>query len=151
MSKNNKTAFLVINIWGPIIIGTIIYYLISPDVLFVEWIDTFLGKVMHISCIDSSFWLVKFIRNYMLDMMWGYALVFALYFIIGNNSADLLKIFVIAFTLSAVMEILQLTPFVEGTFDVLDIIVEFLAEVVAVFIIKKYFLEEVQKRYEKRD
>lgn len=48
------------------------------------------------------------------------------------------------------MEILQLTPFVEGTFDVLDIIVEFLAEVVAVFIIKKYFLEEVQKRYEKK-
>ena len=82
---------------------------------------------------------MQFVRNYFLDMMWGYALVYALYLFTGNDTAELMKILIIAFIFSAIMEVLQLTPFVRGTFDIFDIIVEFLAEVSAVFIIKKYF------------
>jgi hypothetical protein len=83
-----------------------------------------------------------------LDMMWGYALVFALYFIMGNNAAGLTKLIMIASFFSTVMELLQLTPFVRGTFDVLDIIVEILAEATAVFIIKKHFMEEFHNEKE---
>ena len=69
-------------------------------------------------------------------MLWGYALVFAIFFVLGNNAADIWKSFIIAFSFSTVMEYLQITPFANGTFDICDIMFEFLAEVVAVFIIK---------------
>jgi len=85
---------------------------------------------------------MRFVRNYLLDMLWGYALVFALSLFTGNNTAEIRKIFIIAVIFSAVMEILQLTSIAKGTFDVFDIIVEFLAEVTAVFIIKKHYSEE---------
>jgi hypothetical protein len=39
------------------------------------------------------------------------------------------------------MEIIQLTPYVAGTFDVLDVVVEILAEIGAVLIIKKHCSE----------
>ena len=69
-------------------------------------------------------------------MLWGYALVFTLYFILSNNTANLKKIFFIAFVFSTSMEILQLTSFATGTFDFLDILFEFLAEIFAVLVIK---------------
>lgn len=78
-------------------------------------------------------------------MLWAYALVIALFFVIGNNTVSVLKILSIAFSFTVILEILQITPIAEGTFDFYDIVVEFLAEVIAVLIIKKYFLEERRK------
>ena len=93
--------------------------------------------------------MMKFVRNYLLDMMWAYALVFTLFFIMGNKTAELLKILTIATVFSAGIEILQLTPFVRGTFDILDIIAEFFAGIAAGFIIKYNFHKEEKRRYEK--
>lgn len=140
MKKGKKIVFLILNVLVPILLGTIIYYLISPEVMFVQQIDKIFGYRVHINGINLNNVIIQFVRNYLLDMMWGYALVFALFFIIVNNTAELMKIFIIAFAFSAIMEFLQLTSFVRGTFDIFDIIVEFLAEVTAVFIIKKHFL-----------
>lgn len=124
------------NICLPILIGIVIYYVISPDVIFVQKIDALFGREVHAikTNIDSVF--LKYIRFYLLDILWGYSLVFALYFVTGNNTAELMKILKIAFVFSAIMEILQLTSIVKGTFDVIDIIMELLAEIIAVFIIK---------------
>lgn len=74
-------------------------------------------------------------------MCWAYALIFSLYAALGNNAANLKKIFLVAFVFSAVMEFLQLTPLVKGTFDVFDILCETLAEGIAVFVIN-YAQEE---------
>jgi hypothetical protein len=68
------------------------------------------------------------VRNYLPDILCGYALVFSLAFIFGNNAVQIEKIFIIAFSFSVAMKLLQLMPSVHGTFDVLDIVVEFLAE-----------------------
>lgn len=125
----------MVNIVLPLLLGSVIYYLYSPDVLFVRSIDSTTNLNFHIK-IDGSVWVFLFVRNFFLDMLWAYALVFMLYYLIGNNTANLRKIFLIAFSLSVAMEILQITPIVEGKFDLCDIAVEFLAEVVAVFIIK---------------
>lgn len=130
------------NILVPIIIGAAIYYVISPNVIFVQQLDSLLAREIHVNTAYSNIPIIRFVRNYLLDMMWGYALVFALFLFTGNNAAEIRKIFIIAVIFSAVMEILQLTSFAKGTFDVFDIIVEFLAEVTAVFIIKKYYSEE---------
>lgn len=130
-------TIIVLNIMIPIIVGTMIYYVLSPEVIFVKQIDHFIGNGFHISSINTGNILFRFIRNHFLDMLWGYALIFGLFLVSGNNIADLKKIFLTAFLFSAVMEILQMTPVARGTFDIFDILVEFLAEIAAVFIIKK--------------
>lgn len=61
-----------------------------------------------------------------------------------SNVAETVKVFWIAVVFSAVMEIFQLTTRVYGTFDVWDILVEVLAEVAAIFIIKIHFKEEIK-------
>ena len=146
---NKKKGFLILNILIPLLIGFFTYYYFFPNVFFVKKIDTILNINHYFHSTNSDFLIVKFIRNYMLDMIWGYALVFSLSLIIDNNTADLLKIFIIASLFSAIMEILQLTPIVEGTFDILDIFVEFFAEVSAVFIIKTFSWGG--KKYEKEN
>ncbi|MGN0342226.1 MAG: hypothetical protein ACI4DO_05470 [Roseburia sp.] len=137
MKKNRDRLFLVINILLSIMAGAIIYYMISPEVLFVQQIDGFIGKGFHVDAPAGSRWLLSLVRNYVPDMMWGYALVFALCLISGSDyGAELRRIFVVAAIFSAVMEALQLIPGVHGTFDVWDIVAEVIAEGVAVFIIR---------------
>ncbi len=137
IERKKEKRYLLVNIIIPILLGAVIYYLFSPDVLFVKRIDSITGLNFHIRIVENSNLLFSFIRNFFLDMLWAYALVFALFYIIGDNTASLLKVFLIAFLFSSAMEILQITSIVKGTFDFYDILVEFLAEIVAVFIIKK--------------
>ena len=137
MNKCVKTKIFIINFLFPIFIGTIIYYFMFPDVIFVKYIDAITGGGLHFDLFPMDHMIGRFLRNYLLDMLWGYALVFALFYVLGNNAACLRKTFLTAISFSAAMEILQITPAVKGTFDVLDIGVELLAEVIAVLIIKK--------------
>lgn len=76
------------------------------------------------------------------NMMWGYSLVFALFRIIGNTAASIWKVFWVAFPFSAVMEMVQKASFFPGTFDVFDIAVEFLTEIIAACIIYKLYSRE---------
>lgn len=135
-----KTIFLAANIIVPLFVGMFLYYISSPDVIFVKHIDDFFNKGSHLLYLEVRTEIFIFLRNYFLDMLWGYALVFSLHFMNGNNTAELKKVFAIAFAFSAVLEILQLISS-RGTFDVFDIIVEFLAELIAVFVIKNYTKE----------
>lgn len=142
---NKKTnIIIVLNCLIPLLIGTVIYYFFSSDVIFVKHIDEIIRCRVRFDSMLEGNWILRFVRFYVLDMLWAYALVFALHFLIGNNTANLKKVFLIAFAFSTTMEILQLTSLAEGTFDYLDIFFEFLAEVLAVFIIKNT-LEEVLK------
>jgi hypothetical protein len=131
---------IMINIFLPLLIGAIIYYLISPEVIFVKQIDSFFGSGLHVPNAATGNLIVKIMRNYLLDMMWGYALFFTLFYLLGNNAANLGKTFLIAVPFLVTVEMLQLTPIAKGTFDVCDILVECLAGIIAAFIIKKHFL-----------
>lgn len=134
--KKHKDLFIILNFVIPLLVGTVIYYFISSDVFFVKFIDNIIGKGIHFTSLVNTNFLIRFIRFYVLDMLWGYALVFALYFIIGNDAAKLWKILFIAFVFSCAVELFQIASFSTGTFDIADIAFEFLAEVLAVFIIK---------------
>lgn len=142
-----KRLFWIINVLAPLLMGALLYYVFSPDVIFVRCIDSFLGrKGIHINYIDyidySGTVILRFVRNYLLDMIWAYTLVFAMSFILCNNAAEIMKMMIIIVCFTVVMEMLQCTNLVNGTFDILDIVVELLAEFIAVFIIKKYFFME---------
>ena len=133
--KGNKA--LIFNMIIPIFIGGVIYYIMSPDVLFVKLIDGLIGESLHIFQVYEDNVILRVIRNYFLDMLWGYAFVFALFLVFGNDTAKLKRIFILAFIFTIAMEFLQLSSIAGGTFDVWDIAAMFLSEVLAVFVIKK--------------
>lgn len=128
-----KNVFIMLNIIIPILAGSSLYYLLSPNVIFVKSIDDIIGTLHTLNTNNNMF--LSFIRCYFLDMLWAYALVFALFFILQHSKASLTTTFFTAFLFSTFMEILQLTDFAGGTFDVIDIAVEGVAEAIAIFII----------------
>jgi hypothetical protein len=135
-----KKVLLVANIIVPLLLGALFYVIVAPDVIFVNVLGSLIGSNSAIISQPETF-LDYFVRYYMMDMLWGYSLVFALFFCFGNNAA-VKKAFIIAFIFSTAMELVQLTSFVPGTFDVWDIVMEGVAEVIAAFIIKTHFYEE---------
>lgn len=138
--KNNYKKIAVLNIVIPLIVGAIIYYLLSPNVIFVDVVNRIIGEGWHYPSLVKKYFIIRYIRFYFLDMLWGYSLVFTLHYFFDNNTANLKKIFIIAFIFSVLMEVLQVTSLTNGTFDLLDILHEFIAEVFAVFIIKNLFM-----------
>ena len=137
--------FFVANIIVPLLLGVTIYCLTSPDVIFVE-AARLLWRMPMLSgqgIVHEGIW--QFIRYYLLDVLWAYALVFALCFSIGNNAAKAKIAFVIAILFSTVMEVIQISPIIPGYFDFLDIIVEVMAEAFAALIIKRHY-EEVSNK-----
>ena len=46
--KTKKLDFLIINAFMPIVLGGLIYYVISPDVVFVKNIDAFLDIIKRL-------------------------------------------------------------------------------------------------------
>lgn len=128
-----------------------------------KWADAYLGlkiSLKNTEVVYSCFFL-RLVRNHLMDMLWGYALVFALFFLCDRNSckdahshekdvnktvtSDLRKIFAISGIFSAMLETCQLLPGVQGTFDLWDILLELLAELLAVFMIKNYYVAFVEE------
>ncbi len=137
----SRKKIMFLNIICPILVGALIYCMLSPDVIFIRKIADFIDWIyMPVFQTDCTF--LKLVRNYLPDMMWGYSLVFSLFCIIGNNVADVRKVFWLAVPFTATMEIMQKTSFVPGTFDVFDIFTEFLAEAIAACIIYKLYSRE---------
>jgi VanZ family protein len=147
----SKYVKFILNIIIPLAIGGIVYYITSPDVIFVQRLDDILGVVRDSEeTMHSGEIFRTFLRNYFLDMLWAYSLTFCIYILVDNNTESVYRTMTIAFTFSLAMELLQLTNTVKGTFDVADILVEFIAIVIAVFIIKyKRFTLRRNEDYEK--
>ena len=136
-----RRIFIAANITIPLLLGAVIYFLTSSDVIFVEAVRS-LGGVPFQSEQDIALGgICQVIRYYLLDILWAYALFFSLYFVIGKGAANLRTALIIAIVFSSVMEIAQLISIVPGYFDGLDIVVEVLAEVFAALIIKKQYEE----------
>ena len=139
MKKHNSIC-IILNFTVPILVGAIFYYLLSSDVIFVRLIDERIGGGLHFPSLLANGYVVKYVRFYLLDMLWSYALVFSLHYIWGNNTARLKWILGMAFIFSAGMELLQLTSFVKGTFDILDILFEVVEQ-------RQKFLGDLADRY----
>ena len=136
-----KKAFCIFNIIFPLLVGAVIYWFTSTDVIFVEAVRSIWGRPKHTGIGNIGGGIARLVRYYMSDILWAYALVFALYLTVGSNAARVKTAFVIAVVFSAVIEVIQLSPVIPGTFDVIDILVETTAEAIAALIIKKQYEE----------
>ncbi|MGN1405114.1 MAG: hypothetical protein ACI4WM_02485 [Erysipelotrichaceae bacterium] len=104
----NRRRILLLNIFIPLASASLIYYLFCPEVIFVKNI---------VFSIPSNP-LFTLVRNYFMDMCWAYALTFSIFYIINNR----MKTFAVSAVFSILIEVLQLTPLISGTFDIVDII-----------------------------
>lgn len=139
MDRRKERLFISANIAIPVIAGAVIYYLFCPNVIFVRALDCIFAKMAEIRNICSvNINAVSFFRNYFLDMLWSYALVFAVFIFLKESRNSLRKTFVITAVFAALLELMQAIPAVSGTFDWLDILAEILSEVIAIIFIKMH-------------
>ena len=134
---SNEKGRIILNIVLPIIVGTLIYLMITPSVIFIKDIGVITGRDIHQSKIAADLPFINMIRFYLPDMLWGYALMFALFLSSGRDRKLLRLVFFLAAVFSVIMECLQLLPAVPGSFDPFDMAVEILAEFLALIIINK--------------
>jgi hypothetical protein len=134
----------------PLVAGVCTYIVLSPDVFFLEKLECLLDIRIHFSAISNDHVLLILFRNYFPDMMWAYALVFGIFGAYGGHTAAWAKALIVSLVFSAFLELMQLTAFVPGVFDIFDIAAEWLAEAAAVLVIQKNN-REVSQHDQKKD
>ena len=140
MTKNNQKQklFIVLHFILPLFMGACIYFIIDPNTEFAKGVYRVWGWKSEVGFVKRGI-LSTFLRNYALDMLWGYALVFALYYANGCNAAKIPHIFCASFLFSILMELFQWIEIAEGVFDFADIVVEGIAEGIAAYVLRLFF------------
>ena len=126
-SIKKRTVFFVINVAIPLVIGLLLYLFIRKDSFISGAFERISGisVSVHLENVDSKI-IVRFIRNYLADIIWAYAVTSALLLIHDTAGYSELKIVLICLTVELIMEVIQVVnPFF--TFDWIDILVEFIA------------------------
>lgn len=133
MNWKNKVILILVTVFLPLTIGTILYYIFCPEVWFVQKIN----QLFYIK-IPVGLWTFtdrgsKFIRYYLFDFLWAFGLVNALDILCGRNMRSMVLAVSITTMLGAFLEYMQLIGLAKGTFDIFDIFAVLLGAVVGVF------------------
>ncbi|MBQ1390029.1 MAG: hypothetical protein IIY78_10480, partial [Clostridia bacterium] len=103
-------------------------------------IDRIIGTHYMTIDIEIDHPVLRFARNYLMDILWSCSLSSAIGLIIGTSGKITLCI-ITSSGFIVIMEMIQIFSFVPGTFDVWDIVVELLSSVITLFIDKKGAVE----------
>ena len=131
----NRRLFYWVNIIAPLLFGAAVYLYWRPDTYLSRLVFHFL-HISHRTAAGRPVGIYRFIRYYLCDILWVYALVFSLAFYSGRHS--LVMAYAAAAAFAVVTELLQLLPRAPGSFDILDIIVELIVCTITIFIIYSY-------------
>ncbi len=131
-----KNVFFGSNVLLPIIVGTFAYLLCRPDTYVSAMIYHLIG-FDDITVYIPSLTVSRFIRFYFADIMWGYALIYALYYFQDEKTFNHIPL-VVGISFEVLIELFQLLPMINGTFDVMDIILEAIASIIAYYLIMKW-------------
>lgn len=133
----------------PLIAGLELYLVFRPD----TYISRFLSSTGNLSIagnmlITDSPWFCYLSKNYLPDLCWAFSLEACLAVIFHNSERMIINSLIISAVFLSLMETLQVTPLIPGTFDVFDIGIELAAIVFSGIIINL-----LRKRcfYEKND
>ena len=128
----SEKRLLILNIVVPLAVGALIYYILFPDIIFVKAIDNLSGVSFHIPVkLNNAF--VRCLRFYLLDLLWAYSLMSLVSMMFKESKA----VYAISFVFIIAMEMIQMVPGIPGTFDVIDIIIEMIAGLIAIRINKR--------------
>lgn len=117
----------------PLFLGTILYYLFCPNTFFVIYIDKLIGRGFHFN-IDLNNYVIKILRSYLFDFLWAYALMETIILLIRPQKVELFIYFIVVALFEILMECIQMSDKVRGTFDVYDILLEIIVNVFVLLI-----------------
>ena len=130
-----KNLFLFFNTFFPLLIGFAIYLFCYQNTYINTTVENILGFSLPYFYFDNAFY--RFSTCWACDTLWAYSLTFALFSCFKNFNKSWLITCVLSILFSLIIELLQLTNIINGTFDIWDIIMEFSAIIIAVIILKK--------------
>lgn len=125
-----KSAFCVINILLPLILGAIIYILLRPKTIISHMFYSAFSVTPKYFGTNA---LSLFFKNYFCDFLWSYSLTFSLLEITKYTLASMLT----AFALGCAFEIAQCFSVISGTADILDVFIECAGTIIAFIIFKR--------------
>lgn len=114
----------------PLILGTIIYVCDRPASYISRQVYSLSGFRSNIHIFP------EIIDNHFPDFVWAYSLMYVVYLAIGIYKKNLKLSLVISVLFAVILEIIQLFQHNMFTFDVIDIVVEIAAVLLASGIIK---------------
>lgn len=101
---------ILLNIILPIVVGFALYYAFFPEVIAVDWINSFLGFGFHTDLIERENIIVQFARWYLLDALWAYAFASSIYMFVDAGKRGAL----LAISFCTALELLQLSSYIRG-------------------------------------
>lgn len=128
MKRKILTVFA--NIFLPLAVGLCIYLLFYNG----TYINSILGIEFGFE-LNSAFGV--FIKSWLCDILWAYALTNSLYFVLGGFKHKIFVSAIVSICFATTFELLQLFGKVKGTFDILDIAFQIVAVILAAVLIKR--------------
>ena len=108
--------------------GALIYCLLREEVIFTKLLNLFSFNVSTIQLPDNP--VLDFIRYNLPDALWAIALMLT-----AKNFSGTLR--AIALATPAILELLQLTPLIKGTFDIIDLVIYLIISTIFIILWKK--------------
>ena len=138
MIKRKKLLFWIINMAVPLLLGLVIYLLWTADTYVSVTVRALFrnAALPEIPLLEVNHLMSKLARNYLCDICWAYSLVFCIVPFVGLSEKQIRISVLLASLFAAAIELMQYFRFFGGTFDVLDVIVEIIACIVAGMMIK---------------
>lgn len=128
MRKN--LTLISLNIFLPLTVGLCIYLLFYKG--------TYINSVLGISLdLQAKTFLGIILKSWVCDFLWAYSLANALYFCLFAFEKKILISAILSIVFATAFELFQLFGIVVGTFDILDIIFQIVAVLIAVTLIKR--------------
>lgn len=124
-----RIIFFCINTFVPLASGICFYALFTQD--------TYISTILETSTImpaKSPFFVLC--RYYLCDMLWSYALMYTLCVLSSITGYGIANLFLKCIAFEAAFELLQHFRIISGTCDILDIVLECIANLLAIAIWK---------------
>ncbi|MGN0346707.1 MAG: hypothetical protein ACI4DU_05420 [Lachnospiraceae bacterium] len=128
-----KMSSFVCFVLLPIVFGTAFYVLFCPEVRFVKMIYEMahLQISRKITTNDIGY---RLLRYYLMDFLWAFSLMAAVQILFATKKGYH-RFFFLVLVFEIGMELAQLFPGIRGTFDICDIFVEALANILVIKIL----------------
>ena len=145
--KVRNMIFYLLNIVIPLLLGLTFYLFFSPAAHVSQWVYEKLKLETLQPATTFGRWIGRqlFLRNFFCDACWSYALSFSVSGALGGKGKRLVLSLMISILFCFALEFAQLLPYVDGTFDGLDILVELLICCIAHLLIYIYYAKEKLK------
>ena len=143
MTFPKRNCLFAVNIIVPLVFGLFIYLTKTERTYISDFLSVFRSVLPTIN-------YPNIIRNYASDFLWTYSMFFCLRLTLGDELKGKHNLTVMALTgvVAIILESIQLIKAVPGTFDLLDIVAEFIAIAVAYLI--THIIERRLNNYEKK-